>query len=292
METTIKKLNKCRLCKSNDYKVLFIKYGYEVAKCSECGLTFLNFDPDEKFFYNYYSEDFFNDPGIKHAYSDYEKEAESLKKSFKNRVDILSKYHGSGTLLDVGCATGAFMEVASSKWDVYGVDVSEYAVEQAKKKNLKAFAGVIKDSPYINQKFDVVTLWDTIEHVSDPLETIQQLSEMTKPGSIVALTTGDVGSFMARLSGKFWHLYNIPQHLSYFNKNTITRMFKESKFEVVEIIYPSIQLSLDYLLFRFVTFYKLKFAFSFYKLLKKTGILKPNLNINLYDIMLVVAKKV
>ncbi|EKD96185.1 MAG: methyltransferase type 12, partial [uncultured bacterium] len=235
--------------------------------------------------------DFFNDPGIKHAYSDYEKEAESLKKSFKSRVDIIHKYCDSGILLDVGCATGAFMEVASSKWDVYGVDVSAYAIEQAKKKNLEVFSGVLKDSPYIYQKFDVATLWDTIEHVSDPLETIQQLNEMTKPGSVVALTTGDVGSLVAKLSGKYWHLYNIPQHLSYFDKNTITRMFKESGFEVVEIIYPSIQLSLDYLLFRLVTFYKLKFAFNFYKLLKKTGILRPNLNINLYDIMLVVAKK-
>ena len=291
METTIKKLNKCRLCKSNNYNVLFIKYGYELAKCNECSLTFLNFDPDDEFFSNYYAEDFFNDPGIKHAYSDYEKEAESLKNSFKFRVDILSKYNSGGNLLDVGCATGAFMEVASSRWEVYGVDVSEYAVEQAKKKNLKAFAGVIKDSPYINQIFDVVTLWDTIEHVSDPLETLQQLSEMTKQGSVVALTTGDVGSTVAKISGKYWHLYNIPQHLSYFDKNTITRIFNESGFEVVEIIYPSIQLSLDYLLFRLVTFYKLKFAFNFYKLLKKTGILRPNLNINLYDIMLVVAKK-
>src|SRR3990172_6416454 len=127
METTIKKLNKCRFCKSTDYKVLFIKYGYEVAKCNECGLTFLNFDPDNEFFSNYYAEDFFNDPGIKHAYSDYEKEAESLKKSFKSRIAILSKYQSNGTLLDIGCATGAFMEVTSSRWDVYGIDVSEYA---------------------------------------------------------------------------------------------------------------------------------------------------------------------
>src|SRR3972149_8820109 len=291
MEDTIKKLNKCPLCKSDDYKVLFVKYDYEVAKCNECGMTFLNFDPDDKFFTNYYAEDFFNDPGIKHAYSDYEKEAESLKKSFKDRVNIISTYQPGGTLLDVGCATGAFMEVAASNWDVYGGDVSEYSIEQAKKKNLKAFSGVIRDSPFKDQKFDVVTLWDTIEHVADPQETIQQISEMTKPGSVVALTTGDVGSSIAKLSGRYWHLYNIPQHLSYFDKTTITRIFNESGFEVVEIIYPSIQLSLDYLLFRLVTFYKLKFAFNFYKLLKKTGILRPNLNINLYDIMLVVAKK-
>ena len=292
MEDTIKKLNKCRLCKSDDYKVLFVKYDYEVAKCNECGMTFLNFDPDDKFFTNYYAEDFFNDPGIKHAYSDYEKEAESLKKSFKDRVNIISTYQPGGTLLDVGCATGAFMEVAASNWDVYGVDVSEYAIEQAKKKNLKAFSGVIRDSPFKDQKFDVVTLWDTIEHVADPQETIQQISEMTKPGSVVALTTGDVGSSIAKLSGRYWHLYNIPQHLSYFDKTTITKMLKQAGFEIVEILYPPIHLSLDYLVFRFVTFYKLKFAFNLYTSLKKTGLLNANLNINLYDIMFVVAKKI
>src|SRR3989344_7184175 len=118
MATTNKKLNKCRLCKSKNYKVLFVKDTFEVVKCKECSFVFLNFDPDEKFFTNYYSEEFFNDTGSKHAYSDYEKEAISLKKTFLGRVKRLKKLAKSTksnkkTLLDVGCATGSFMEVAS-----------------------------------------------------------------------------------------------------------------------------------------------------------------------------------
>ncbi|MBI2620998.1 class I SAM-dependent methyltransferase [candidate division WWE3 bacterium] len=287
----IKKLNHCRCCGSKNCKTLFTKYGYDVAKCGECSLVFLNFDPADSFFVDYYSKDFFNDRGTKHAYSDYEKESNSLNRAFAERINTLRKYHGGGTLLDIGCATGTFMKAARASWKVKGVDVSEYAVLQAKKKDLDVFSGELEGSPYTNQKFDIVTLWDTIEHLGDPRKTLRQISKITTPGSVIALTTGDVESTTSRLCGKLWHLYNIPQHLTFFGKGTITKLLGEEGFEVKEISYPPMYLTLDYLLFRLITFYKLAFAFPIYENLKKRGALNPTTKINLHDIVLVVAVK-
>ena len=262
-----------------------------MAKCNKCSLIFLDFEPDRKFFTDYYSNEFFNDPGTKHAYSDYEKEAKSLKESFEIRSNIISRYRSGGILLDLGCATGAFLETASKYWQACGVDISEYAVFQAKQKKLDVFCGEIQDSPYIKQKFDIITLWDTIEHVTDPKLTIQHINKILKPGGIIAMTTGDVGSVISRLCERFWHLYNIPQHLSFFDKFTITKLLEDENFVVREILYLPINLTLDYLLFRFMTFYKLSFMRPLYRSLRGLNILDKSININLYDIMFVIAQK-
>ena len=290
MVNTIKNLDCCRLCRSPYYHILFIKENYNVAKCDTCGMVFLDFDPDEKFFTDYYSKEFFNDKGTKHAYNDYEKEAGSLKKSFIRRSDIIKKYKDNGSLLDLGCATGAFMETASKYWQVAGVDISEYAISQAKLKNLDVFCGELKDSLYVKQKFDVIPLWDTIEHVSNPKLTIQQADKILNTGGILALTTGDIDSVFSKLCGRFWHLYNIPQHLSFFDKTTVPKLLEDEGFIVREILYLPINLTLDYLLFRLITFYKLDFLRPFYKYLKGLNLLDKSININLYDIVFVVAQ--
>ena len=291
MENTIKRLGFCRLCRSDDLKILFIKYGFEVARCRRCGFTLLNFDPNEQFIKNYYSEDFFNDPGTKHGFSDYEAENENLKKTFKERIDILKKYKPAGRLLDIGCATGTFMEVASQNWDVFGVEISEYASQKAQEKGLKVLQGDLVNSPYADQKFDIITMWDTLEHLNHPTQVLQTLKKMTNTGSIIAATTGDVGSLASILTGKYWHLFNIPQHLSYFDKKSASSLFNKAGFKVMQISYPSVNFSLDYLLFRLMTFYRIRALKSLYQLLKRRNLLNANFKVNLFDIMFIIAQR-
>lgn len=286
----IKKQNHCRICLSTDSKLLFTKDGYDIVQCNNCHLVFLNFAPDDKFLTDYYSKNFFHDSGSKHGFSNYETESKNLQKTFKQHIEILRKYQNNGNLLDIGCATGTFMEEAVKYWQVYGVEISSYASGVAKQKKLKVFTGKLEESPYKKQKFNIVTLWDTIEHLPDPLATMGLIFQMTEPDGIIALTTGDIGSRLSKVSGRFWHLYNIPQHLSFFNRKTITHLLSKSGFKVKEITYPDVNFTLDYLLFRLITFYKLKFAFPVYLKLKKK-LLHINFKINIGDIMLVIAQK-
>lgn len=292
MENTIEKLNRCRVCGSREHSVLFIKDNYEVTKCGNCGLVFLNFAPSDKFLSDYYAEDFFNDSGTKDGYSDYKEEAVNLERTFRRRINILKRYQEKGgALLDIGCATGEFMKLAAEYWNVYGVEISSYASRVAEERGLNVFNGKLEQSPYLNSGFNVVTLWDTIEHVAEPLDTMRLINKIVRPKGIVALTTGDVGSFTSRACGRYWHLYNIPQHLSYFGKETITDLLKRSGFKVVEITYPALNFTLDYLLFRSITLYNLKFALPAYRKFTHKGLLNLNIKINLFDVMLVIAQK-
>lgn len=286
------KLGHCRICDSTENTILFTKDGYDVVKCDSCGLIYLDFDATRDFSLDYYSKEFFNDSGSKHAYNDYEKESLFLKKSFLKRIELLRKYKTSGTLLDIGCATGSFMENAAPFFKASGIDISEYAIAQAKAKELDVWQGMLADSPYKDKTFDVVTLWDTIEHVADPKQTISQVGKIVQQGGIVGLTTGDVSSVFAQMCGHYWHLYNIPQHLSYFDKKTVTTILNEAGFEVKEITYLPINLTLDYLIFRFINFYNLRFLMPIYNYLKNKKLLDTAFDINLYDIMFVIAQKI
>lgn len=291
MAGTTDKLNHCRICSAVELTHQFDKDGYEVTRCQVCGLVFLNFAPSRKFLSDYYSEDFFHDRGKKHGFRDYEAEAENLRRSFSDRIEVIRKYQTGGRLLDVGCATGTFLEAASQYWQAEGVEISFYASKIAQNKNLKVYHGELWSSPYVKNQYQVVTLWDTLEHLADPQETIKLLSKMLVPGGIIALTTGDVGSWLAKISGRYWHLYNIPQHLSFFDQKTINRLLERENLEVSQISYPSLNFSLDYLLFRMLTFYSLKPLRPLYQVLSLTKLANFNLKINLYDVILVIAKK-
>lgn len=285
------KLGRCRLCGSPDCRPLFQKAQYEIAKCNPCGFIFLNFEPSREFLAAYYSEDFFTGDTTKHGFSNYDNEVKSLQRTFADRVELLRRYHRPEAVLDVGCATGLFMEVAAKYWKVSGVEISAYASERARAKGLDVFTGALEDSPHIHAAFDLVTLWDTIEHVADPVKTIRQIGRIVKPGGVIALTTGDVRSFTARISGRFWHLYNVPQHLSFFDQRSIARLLGAGGFNIVAIRYPSMQLTIDYLLFRLVTFYHLRYALPLYNWFSRRRLADCALPINLFDIMLVIAVK-
>lgn len=287
----IKKLDACRLCQSDDFRRLFTKCDFEIVKCVNCGFVFLDFDPNEKFIKNYYSEDFFNDQGAKHGFSDYEGESKILRRTFAERIETLREHMPSGRLLDIGCATGTFMETASRYWDVSGLEISEYASQKAREKNLKVFTGDLDSSPFTQQKFDLITMWDTIEHLAHPTRTFKTLTRMMSSGSIIALTTGDVSSLVPKLMGKHWHLYNIPQHLSYFDQKSVTLLLHSSGFKDIHISYPNLNFSLDYLLFRLTTFYKLDRLQPLYHLIKRSQLSNLNIKVNLFDIMLVIAQK-
>ena len=285
------KLGHCRFCQSTNFIKLFDKYGYEVVKCQRCGLIFLNFNPTAEFITDYYGENFFNDPGTKHGFKNYERERDTLQKTFSERIEVIKRERSFGKLLDIGCATGIFLEEATKYWDAYGVEISTYAANIAKNKNLNVFAGELHHCPYLKLRFDIVTLWDTIEHLNDPAETVKKIGAITAPGGFIFLTTGDVESLAAKLSGKFWHLYNIPQHLSFFSPKTIGPLLWQGGFKIRKISYPGAHFTLDYLLFRLATFYKFNSALSFYESLRRRRLLNQSLMINLHDIMFVAAQK-
>jgi SAM-dependent methyltransferase len=83
--------------------------------------------------------------------------------------------------------------------------------------------------------FDVVCMWDTIEHLPGPARFVSRAAEALRPGGHLFLTTGDIGSLNARLRGSGWRQIHPPTHLNYFSRETMRRLLERYGFEVVGI---------------------------------------------------------
>ncbi len=211
----------------------FSAKGYDILRCRECGLMWTqvasDFDPDA-----IYSADYFQG-GMPDGYYDYLGGECHLAREFRQRVRLVLKYQSRGKLLEVGCATGGLLQQARDHFTVRGIDVSEYASEAAKAKGLDVVCGHLADCEGWAPTYDVVVLFDTIEHLLHPAAALRHIHKILNPGGYLILTTGDAGSVVARVLGRHWRLMTPPQHLWYFSRANIATLLKRIGMDVMWI---------------------------------------------------------
>jgi len=94
--------------------------------------------------------------------------------------------------------------------------------------------GVVEDAPLPEGAYDVVTMWDVIEHLPDPASTLRAVHSALRPGGVFAVTTMDVEALFPRVAGRFWPWY-MQMHLVYFSRRTLGELLRRCGFEVVEV---------------------------------------------------------
>ena len=208
--------------------------GYPFHRCPRCGLLFAWPLPEDTA--DIYAEDYYAGGRRGFGYVDYDRDKRPMAPTFEKYLDLLAKRQPPpGRLLDVGAATGFFLALARPRgWDVRGVDLSEYACQVARGKGLDVFCGSLEQYPAADASFDVVTMWDVIEHFPDPRGALSAAQRLLKPGGLLALNTPDAGSLVARLLGLRWHLVAPPEHLVLFHQDSLKRLLNEAGFEVLQ----------------------------------------------------------
>jgi SAM-dependent methyltransferase len=243
----------CALCGSKNSKLHLNKDGYNILQCKDCSFIFLDYEPDDFKQKEFYSIEYFKGLTDGRGYEDYESDKIFLKKNFRRRSKHLNKYVKSGNVLDLGCAYGFFLDVLGENFDRFGMDISEHALKVANAKfNINAKIGPLKANSYPNNFFSLITMWDVPEHLHNLKSDFKICHNILMESGILALQTGDVGSLFARICGKKWHLYTVPEHLWYFSFSTLEKLAHDSGFEVVEMKHEWNYYSLDYLIERFV----------------------------------------
>lgn len=166
----------------------------------------------------------------------YVRERMGRELTFRRHLEALEGYTGPGRgrkLLDVGAYIGVFVEVArAAGWDAHGVEPSQWAVDVAKERGLPVWQGTQASIAQQAAAFDVVTMWDVIEHVDDPYHEMVQARHLLKPGGVLAVHTMDVESPMARLMGHRWP-WLMAMHIHYFSRRTLTQMLQKAGFDVL-----------------------------------------------------------
>lgn len=221
----------CCLCESAQSIAMFTKSGYTFCHCPECGLIYLYPKPEED--ENIYNMDYYQKRSILNATS-----ASSMMHT--RHLEILETYASHHSLLDIGCGTGYFMNLARSRgWNTEGIDISAEALCYARRHyGLNVHNYRLSQLP--KKTYDVITLWDVIEHLCNPLDTLSVIYRLLKPDGILAVSTPNVYGISTRLAGKRSSIFSTKDHLFYFSARTLRRLIEKTGFKVIKIMTETI----------------------------------------------------
>lgn len=220
---------RCNLCGADDSRLLFIKGGFRIVRCKKCGLVYINPRLKASVLNELYNKDVIS------PYKYFLENIKEDKKTFEERIKLIGGHKKPGKLLDVGCSVGTFLDTArKNKWDAYGIDVNKASSKYCREKlKLRVKTGVLENGDFKKESFDAIVMSDLIEHLPDPLSTLKLANSLLKKKGLLFITTPDIGSWLARLTGGRWQGIKPNEHLYYFSKRTIAKALRKSGFRVV-----------------------------------------------------------
>ncbi len=234
----------CDLCGSTDGEPLYTGLELDhdspsecaLVCCRNCGLMYLSPRPTAAEMGKFYPEDYLNyRPAVEDERSGLMRWVRRTK--LAQRRKQIEKFSGlkTGRLLDVGCSTGLFLhEMAISGWEVSGIEPTASAAIYARKRfGLDVFQGMLSESPYLSNSFDVITYWDVLEHTFSPSGELRRAVELLKPGGWVAINIPNYDSLEREWFGPLWNGFDPPRHLYVFTRETLTTFLIKSGLEPV-----------------------------------------------------------
>lgn len=232
----------CLLCGSSrwqpfveatDYAQAGTGLWFMVVRCPDCGLCFTNPRPSERGIGTFYHTDYAPHRSV---------EGRNAGPRWwhrlpivSNRPDMLRKtlpLYGQGRLLDFGCGSGSFLlRMRQQGWKVTGLDVSQAVVERLRSDlGLHALTGTLPHPALANASFDIITMWQALEHVHQPLDILGAARQLLAPGGKLIVAVPNIDSLAFRLFGSAWNGLDLPRHLIHFSPNTLRLMLQRTGF--------------------------------------------------------------
>jgi SAM-dependent methyltransferase len=277
----------CGICEASDRPmVACLKDGFEITKCSTCGVgrtVVATFEPEE-----FYTEDYFNG-GVDGAYRDYQGSQATLQREFQGQVEFLKSFlPRGGRLLEIGCAYGFFLQEAKSHFDVYGLEIAQSAVDFCHRSNLPNVKQGVVTEEFLDRfgPFDAVVLLDVIEHIDDVPATMKALVRRLSEGGVVLITTGDWNSPSARITGNRWRLLTPPLHLWFFTPKGLKLLFEGLNCGLEHLSHPWKLVPLELILSQASSMLGIKWRYKLPARIRNLG-----LPANMFDAMRLVFRK-
>jgi 2-polyprenyl-3-methyl-5-hydroxy-6-metoxy-1,4-benzoquinol methylase len=272
------------------------KDGHAIVRCPSCGLLFRAVLPSAGELRAIYADGYFSAAAGDtrgQGYLDYLGDESQHRATARRRLRLLAEHARSGPLLDVGCAAGFFLDEARrAGWPVRGVDVSSSMTRFGREAlGLDLTAGRFGEQELPAGEFACVTMWDYIEHSTDPAGDVAEAARILRPGGVLALSTGDAGSLVARVSGRRWHLLTPRHHNFFFTARTLARLIEGAGLRVVRRGHPGARYSLRYLAHKARTLSDSALVRRAASAFDRRAAGRVAVPVNLWDILTVIAVK-
>lgn len=164
------------------------------------------------------------------------------KRALKRKLKLINSFQSKDVhdlktqeknLLDLGCGTGDFLEIAKQNgWQITGIEPNPEARKRANTKTGNFVFANEQLSMLESHTFDVITLWHVLEHLRNPEEQIKQLKHLLKPNGRLVVAVPNYKSYDANYYKTYWAAYDVPRHFWHFSKNGIRQLFLKEHFEV------------------------------------------------------------
>jgi SAM-dependent methyltransferase len=220
----------CPICNMAESSPVHQVDDFVIVRCAACGLRYVDpLPPDEVLQAHYEDPGYFVGKGDQ-GYGCYADMHKALLPHFRRRLRAINRrLPAGGSLLDFGCAAGFFLELAQAAgWRVAGV---ELAPDMAQLACRKLGVRIVPDLEDLGgDVFDVVTMWEVIEHLPHPLTTLREVLARLRPGGLLMLSTPNTGHWQAESEPESWPGYRPPSHLVYFTIHTLRQALSAAGF--------------------------------------------------------------
>lgn len=218
----------CPICEGAKFTRLFEVKGEPFVRCDGCGLMLINPRPVYEQVMDTY------DAGYSRGYA--QKLEKKLRRVRRWVAAVKCRYETGGRWLDVGCSIGAVVVAAKEAgYEAYGIDVEpwglNYAREQLGLRHLDQ--GLLEEKDYPMAYFDVISLYEVIEHVPDLNGLVAELARILRPGGVLDIRTPDMGHWRVPTPIETWDAIKPSEHLYYFNASTLGRLLARHGLRIV-----------------------------------------------------------
>lgn len=149
----------------------------------------------------------------------------------------------TGRILDIGCGSAGFLKaMAGAGWEAYGVEKSEAGYNLASADgNIKVFHGELIEQKFTDGYFDVVTIWQVLEHMESPVDALMEVNRILKDEGVLIVSLPNIDSLQFRIFGKNWFHLDMPRHLYHFSPRSIKEILNKCNFEIYKVEHFSVE---------------------------------------------------
>ena len=229
----------CPICQSLALIVRHVIKGFTYFTCQTCGTTHIRpFPSPEEAIAWYKIDDYFKNRSKDVGYIDYFSQKNAIRKTFSQRNNFFSKFAPlrDKDVLEIGCGPGLY-PLTLKEWGIrsyFGLDLNPYAIEALHERHFAGAVGSLGDLG-IDQKFDIIAFFDVFEHIQNPHAFLDSIRRILRKEGYIYLTTPSTASLLARLSGKHWVSYIVPQHVFLYNRESLSGILKRHDFRLIKV---------------------------------------------------------
>ena len=225
--------NSCLICSNNSLKNLETYKLAHLTKCNNCHFVFSKKIPSQQELIEHYK-----------GYGRNDYLSPITIKRYNELLDTFEEFRKTNKILDVGCGIGYFLEVAKERgWDVYGTEYTDEAIQICSLKGINMQKGILSSRNYQNEEFDIITSFEVIEHINNPIDELTNFYKVLRKGGLVYLTTPNFNSLLRYRLKSEYNVICYPEHLSYYTPKTLKKLFTSVGFKTKKIESTGISLT-------------------------------------------------